>query len=121
YHERPGLFFGLLGAWFGAVAAVIVVALWFMAPRLEMLWPPLPGILWTTVACTAIAIGTWMAALALSLRFGRNLLPPALVERGFLARVMPLVERSGRWFGISRDRAGNAALRVYNALSAARA
>ncbi|HEX7117495.1 MAG TPA: DUF116 domain-containing protein [Longimicrobiales bacterium] len=121
YHERPGLFFRLIGAWFGAIAIGAGVALWLTAPRLGALWAPLPRLVWFGFAAAVAAAAVWLALLALSLRLGRNLLPPRLAERGLLPRVMPLAERAGRWFGISRDRAGNAALRVYNGLAAARA
>ena len=121
HHEPPGLFFRLIGAWFGVAAAVLGVTLWFMAPRLGELWGALTGILWTVLAVGVVGLALWIALLALSLRLGRNLLPPRLLERGLLPRVMPIAEKAGRWFGISRDRAGNAALRVYNALAAARA
>src|SRR5690606_17552798 len=114
FHEPPGLFFRLIGAWFLAVLLIVAAGLWLVSPRLAQLHQALPAILWTALALGAAAIAAWIALLALSLRIRRNLLPPRLVERGLLPRVMPLAERSGRWFGISRDRAGNAALRVYN-------
>jgi hypothetical protein len=121
FHEPSGLFFRLIGAWFLAVLLIAAAGLWLVSPRLAQLHQALPEILWTALALAAAAIAAWIALLALSLRIRRNLLPPRLVERGLLPRVMPLAERSGRWFGISRDRAGNAALRVYNGLAAARA
>lgn len=120
FHEPPGLFFRLIGAWCLAVAAAAAGVLWLVSPRLAELHPAVPTILWIGMALAVGAAAGWIALLAISMRIGRNLLPARLVERGLLPRVMPLAERAGRWFGISRDRAGNAALRVYNALAAAR-
>ncbi|HEX6940871.1 MAG TPA: DUF116 domain-containing protein [Longimicrobiales bacterium] len=121
FHEPPGLFFRLLAAGTGAAALGAATGLWFVAPRLEALWAPLPGALWVGLALAVAVSAAWLLLLAISVRIGRVLLPPRAAERGLLPFVMPLAEHTGRWFGISRDRAGNAALRVYNALAAARA
>lgn len=120
YHEHPGLFFGLLGAWFLVWALVAGGAIWLVGPRLAGLWEPLPGLAWGAVGAYLLLSVGWLALLALSLRLNRNLLPPLLGERGLLPKLMPVAERAGRWFGVSRDRAGNAALRVFNGLAAAR-
>lgn len=121
YREPPGLFFRLVAAWFGSWILAGSIVLWLVAPRLAQLWSPLPTLLGLVLAAACLALAAWLGALAISLRYGRNLLPPILAERGLLARALPLAERAGRWFRISRDRAGNAGLRVYNALAAARA
>ena len=121
YREPPGLFFRLLTARFGAWAIAAGAVLWLTAPRLAQLWAPLPSILGLTLVAGGLGYAAWIGALALSLRIARNLLPRKLAEQGLLAVALPVAERTGRWFGISRDRAGNAGLRVYNALAAARA
>ncbi|MBI4408724.1 MAG: DUF116 domain-containing protein [Gemmatimonadetes bacterium] len=121
YQESPRLFFLLLGAWFGAIAVAVGMLLWLTSPRLGQFWAPLPAVLGSVLGSSVLMIGVWMGALGLSLATARNRLPARLAERGLLARALPLVEASCRWFGISRDRAGNAALRVYNRLAAARA
>ncbi|HEX7048940.1 MAG TPA: DUF116 domain-containing protein [Longimicrobiales bacterium] len=121
YRESSRLFFALVLAGLGGAALAGAAVIWLVAPRLGSLWPPLPTLIWSAFGLGVSAVAGWLAALALALRTGRNFLPPRLAERGLLARVMPMTERIGRRFGISRDRAGNAALRVYNALSAARA
>lgn len=120
YHESVYLFFGLIGVWFAGVWAVFAGAAWLVAPRLGALWAPLPTILAGALGAVAVLLVTWIGALAVSVRLGRNLLPERLAERGPLPWSLPLAERAGRLFGISRDRAGNAGLRVYNALAAAR-
>lgn len=121
YHERPGLFFRLIGSWFLVRIVVAAIVLWLVGPRLAALWSPLPMVLWVGLGALVFSAFAWLAALALTLRLNRNLLPLRLAEGGLLPRLMPLAERSARWFRISRDRAGNAALRVYNGLATARA
>lgn len=121
YHESPWLFFRLLGAWFAVRIAAAALVLWLVAPRLADTWSTLPALLWWGLAGFALAILVWLAAMGLSLRSNRSLLPAYLAEGGLLPRVMPVAERSARWFGISRDRAGNAAVRVFNGLAVARA
>jgi hypothetical protein len=121
YHEPAGLFFRLLGSWLLAWALVIAAVLWLIGPRLASLWGPLPLIAWLVLGSGLLFGALWLAALDLALRLNQNPLPLRLAEGGLLPKLMPLAERSGRWFGISRDRAGNAALRVFNGLAAARA
>lgn len=121
YRERPGLFFALLGTWFGARIVAAAFLLWLVAPRLSDFWGPLPRLMGAILVLVVSAVFAWLGALAIGLRTGRNLLPPRFAERGLLACTLPLAEDAGRWFGISKDRAGNAGLRVYNALVAARA
>lgn len=121
YHESPGLFFRLLGSWLLAWIGVATLALWLVGPRLATLWTPLPLVLWAGLGAFVLSATLWLVALALTLHLNRNLLPLRIAEGGLLPRLMPLAERSARWFGISRDRAGNAALRVYNGLATVRA
>jgi len=120
YHEPPGLFFRLLTAYFSAWVLAVGAVLWLTAPRLAQVWSLLPRILGLGLATAIFGYAAWLAALVLSLRSGRNLLPRKLAEQGLLAAALPIAERAGRWFRISRDRAGNAGLRVYNTLAAAR-
>lgn len=120
YHEPPRLFFGLISAYAGVVASALAAVVWLVSPRLGQVWVGLPGVVWGAFGALVLAAGVWIALLALSVSLGRVLLPPRLAERGLLPRVLPLAEKAGRWFGLSRDRAGNAALRVYNAICAAR-
>lgn len=121
YHEPPGLFFRLFGAWALALALGVAAVIWLVEPRLASFWSPLPKIAWILLGTALGLTLLWTLILDLSLRLNRNLLPRKLVEGGLLPKVMPIAERSGRWFGISRDRAGNAALRVFNGLATARA
>lgn len=121
YHEPPRLFFGLVGLWFAVLGAGVGVVLWLVGPRLGALWAPLPRLLAAGLVAAVTAVALWLVLIAVSVRIGRNLLPAKLAEKGPLPRILPLAERTGRWFGISRDRSGNAALRVYNTLAAARA
>lgn len=121
YHEPPRLFFGLVGAYGAVVAVVLAAIVWLVSPRLGQVWSGLPGVVWGVFGVLVLSAVAWIALLATSVSLGRVLLPPQLAERGLLPRVLPIAEKAGRWFGLSRDRAGNAALRVYNTICAARA
>ncbi|MGH7459362.1 MAG: DUF116 domain-containing protein [Longimicrobiaceae bacterium] len=120
FHAPPRLFFRLL--LLGGVLAAILVAgvVWLVYPRLAGVWRPLPQVMLTGAGVLFLLYALWIGALAVCVRSHRNWLPPALAERGPIPRLMPLVERLGVFMGVSRDRVGNAALRVYNGLAAAR-
>lgn len=120
YHESPGLFFRLVGAWFGSRLLVAALVLWLVTPRFHALWAPLPMLLWSGLGIVTALTVCWLGVLALVLRLNWNRLPPRMAEAGLLPLILPLAEKAGRWFGISRDRAGNAAVRVFNGLVAAR-
>lgn len=120
FTASPSLFFQV--AALGTVALVVgVVGLgWLLAPRLATVWVELPTVgLWLAVMVGVASMG-WLLALAVIVRTRRNWLPPKLAEAGLFPWAMPRVEAVGRWVGISRDRLGNAMLRVYNGLAAAR-
>lgn len=117
----PVLFFRLALLAGALAAGAVLFLLWLVAPRLAILWTPLPALLvWGAVVAGLLYAG-WLGLIALSLRAGRNRLPERLAERGVLPWLMPRIERFGALLGISRDRVGNSMLRVYNALAAARA
>jgi uncharacterized protein len=121
FDTSPSVFFRLaLLAGCACLVAVLTV-LWLVAPRLASLWQPLPLVIAGLVAAVMVAFGGWLVAVALSLRSAANRLPPRLAEHGLLPWMMPRLERLGGALGMSRDRVGNALLRVYNGLAAARA
>jgi uncharacterized protein len=117
----PALFFRLVALAGGLTAAGVLFLLWLVAPRLAILWSPLPAVLLGVIAVAVALYGAWLALIAVSLRGGRNHLPEPLAERGFLPWLMPRIERFGALLGMSRDRVGNSLLRVYNSLASARA
>jgi len=121
FHEREEVFLRLTAilAVLGALLGTGIV--WLVAPRLESLWEPLPAALRITLAVGAISALAWVAAITLVLRTGVNRIPERLAERGVLPWVMPRVAAMGALLGLSRDRVGNAALRVFNRVASARA
>lgn len=116
FDAAPTLFFGWAALALAAAAALIAVALFLLGPRLASLHPALPGILWGALGATALVLGLWWAALFLSYRTGRALLPERLAERGPFLGLMRLTSRLADRFG-RRDWVENAAVKVYNAMA----
>ncbi|MBI4540672.1 MAG: DUF116 domain-containing protein [Gemmatimonadetes bacterium] len=114
------LFFSLAALFFAACLAAAGGIIWLAAPRLAQWRPELPELLGAAAVALAIGAYTWLALMAASFFLGRPLLPRLLAEGGLLARILPVTEGVGKRLGLGRDRAGNAALRVYNTLAAAR-
>ena len=115
-----GLFFRLLYGLVGGLALVVAGIGWLIAPRLAVLGATaIAAAVWIS-AILLFGFLVWSISLAIILRTGRNWMPSRLAERGLIPWLMPLIERFARLTGISRDRSGNAALRVYNGLMAAR-
>ena len=114
------LFFGVAALGTLLLVAGLTGLGWLLAPRMERIWEELPAVaIAFTVGLGIVAFG-WLLALAVVIRTKRNWLPPKLAEAGLFPWVMPRVEAIGRRVGVSRDRLGNAMLRVYNGLAAAR-
>ncbi len=120
FQEGADLFFRLAAALGMLIVSLALVVLWLVAPRLATLWVPLPVVIAWALGGALLLYGLWLAVIAWTLRTGRNPLPERLGERGLLARSLPLLERFGTWFGLSRDRVGNSLVRVFNGLSSAR-
>ncbi len=120
YDSPSWLFF----AWSaGALAAALVVtalALFLLAPRLALLSPVIPRVLWLSLAGLAVLVTVWWALIALSYTTGRSLLPERLAERGPFLRLMRLTSRTAGRLG-RRDWVENASVKVYNRLALLRA
>jgi uncharacterized protein len=116
YDSAPTLFFGWSALTLLTVAAVLAAGLFLLGPRLASLHPALPGILWGLLGATALVLALWWAALFLSYRTGRALLPEGLAERGPFLRLMRLTSRLAERFG-RRDWVENAAIKVYNTMA----
>jgi uncharacterized protein len=121
FEASPAAFYRLTLAGVVTLAAVASLLLWLVAPRVAVIWTPLPGILFGAVACAVVLAFAWLLAVRVTLRTGRSRLPPALAEGGLVPWMLPRLERLGVRLGMSRDRVGNALMRVYNGLAAARA
>jgi uncharacterized protein len=120
FEERETLFFQLAAAAVLATAGLALGLIWLVGPRLDSLWEPIGGVLRGTVVLAAAVGLLWLGALGVVVRTGRNWLPARLAERGLVPWLMPRIERLGILAGLSRDRIGNAAVRVFNRLASAR-
>jgi hypothetical protein len=115
-----GLFFQLVLALILGGSAASAGTIWLLSPRLEAIWAPLDRYLTVAVVATAVLSLLWLGAIAAVVSGGRNWLPEKLAERGLVPWLMPRLEKLTNLLGLSRDRAGNAMLRVFNRLSIAR-
>jgi uncharacterized protein len=116
YDSSPTLFFGWSALALAAALAIVAVGLYLLGPRLGLLHPLIPTMLWSGLAIAAAILWTWWAVLFLSYGSGRALLPERLAERGPFLRLMRLTSRLADRFG-RRDWVENAAVKVYNALA----
>ncbi len=116
YDSSPLLFFVWSAAALLAAFAVLALALYLLGPRLALLHPALPGLLWLGIGGTGAVLLGWWAVLLVSWASGRALLPERLAERGPLLRLMRLTSRVAERFG-RRDWVENASVKVYNALA----
>jgi hypothetical protein len=116
YDSSPLLFFVWSAAALLAVFAVLALALYLLGPRLALLHPALPGLLWLGVGGAGAVLLGWWAVLLVSWGSGRALLPERLAERGPLLRLMRLTSRVAERCG-RRDWVENASVKVYNALA----
>jgi uncharacterized protein len=119
--EAPaGFFFRLAGGAAVGLAALAMLFVWLLAPRLAQLWVPLPGYLAGAVAMALLVVVAWLIAVGTGVYSGVNRLPGPLGERGVLPWLMPKLEGLAMRVGFSRDRVGNSLVRVHNRLSLAR-
>ncbi len=116
FDTPPGRF--ILWAILSLAVAVTLVAglLFLLTPRLGQLFAPLPGVLWGLWAALVGLALLWWVMVGLSWRFGRALLPAAMMERGLLLRVMRMTSAVAARFG-RRDWVENAGVKVYNRLA----
>jgi hypothetical protein len=116
YDSSPILFFGWSAAALAAALAAGALLLYLLGPRLALLHPSVPAVLWAGLALTAALLWAWWAVLLVSYSSGRALLPERLAERGPFLRLMRLTSRVAERFG-RRDWVENAAVKIYNALA----
>jgi len=113
FDSPPALFYRWSLAAISAGPALIGLGLYLLSPRLALLNPALPSILWSGLAGLTGLLCLWWLLLVASHGAGRPLLPERLAERGPLLRLM-------RWTSFVADRFGrrdwveNAAVKVYD-------
>jgi hypothetical protein len=120
FDASEGLFYQLAGALVVAAAGGVGGLLWLVGPRLGTLASSLDRYLLVAILAVTVLWLLWLGAVAMVIRTGRNWLPERLAERGLVPWLMPKLEAAAEMLGISRDRSGNAMLRVYNRLLIAR-
>jgi uncharacterized protein len=119
YDSPPWLFFGWSAAAIAAAGVVAALFLYLLGPRLALVHPGLPRVLWLAGAGVIGVSGLWWLVLGLSYYSRRSLLPEKLAERGPFLRLMRLTSRVATKFG-RRDWVENAAVKIYNSLALAR-
>jgi uncharacterized protein len=119
YDSAPKLFFGWSVATIVAAGLAVALFLYLLAPRLALVHPALPNLLWLAWGVALGVSSLWWLLLALSYYYGRPLLSEKLAERGPFLRLMRLTSRVATHFG-RRDWVENAAVKVYNTLALAR-
>ena len=119
YDSSPTLFFLWSAAALVAALATAALAIYLLGPRLSLLHPLVPTVLWAGIALAAVVLGVWWVVLFLSYSSGRALLPEWLAERGPFLRLMRLTSRVADRFG-RRDWVENAAVKIYNGLAVLR-
>lgn len=119
YDSSPALFFGWSAAALAGFFAAGALGLYLLAPRLALLHPAVPTVLWLILGAATLGCWAWWAVLFLSYRTGRALLPERLAERGPFLRLMRLTSQLAQRFG-RRDWVENAAVKVYNSLAVLR-
>jgi len=116
FSAAPRVFFRFAALTIAAATGALALLLYLLAPRLGMLAPLVPRILWSLLAVLAVLQWLYLGVLAASFYSGRNLLPERLMERGPYLRLMNYTSLIARVFG-KRDWVEHAAIDVYNTLA----
>ncbi|MEO8140497.1 MAG: DUF116 domain-containing protein [Gemmatimonadota bacterium] len=119
FDSEPGLFFVWAAGTIVVALGVIAGILYLLSPRLGLISPMVPTVLWLALGVTAILTWAWMTLIIGSFLVRRPMLPERLAERGpflWLMRWTSLV--AGR-FG-RRDWVENAAVKVYDFFASSR-
>lgn len=119
FSAAPGLFFRFAALTLAAATAAAALLLYLVGPRLAAIWPPLPRVLWITVAVLAGLKALYLSLVAASYYGGRNLLPERLLERGPYLQLMNYTSLLARAFS-KRDWVEHAAIDIYNTLAVRR-
>ncbi len=119
FDSSPRLFFAWSAIALAAGVSLVAFLIYILNPRLGLLHPAIPGILWTALAVGGLVLGSWWVLMAAGYALDQPLLPERLAERGPFLRLMTFTSDVARRFG-RRDWVENAAVKVYNALAAVR-
>jgi uncharacterized protein len=116
YDSPPVLFFGWAALTIAIAGVVAALFLYLLGPRLGLIHPAIPRVLWILWWSGGAALLVWWALLALAYGSRTPILPEQLAERGPFLRLMRWTSKVASRFG-RRDWVENAAVKVYNALA----
>lgn len=119
FSTPPGRFFPYAALTLAVVNGAAYGVLFVVAPRLALLWAPLPTALLLGLSAFSIVSWLWFGLLLGSFYGPWLLLPERLAERGPFLRLMRWTSQLARRFGV-RDWVEHAAVEVYNGLAARR-
>ncbi len=119
FDSAPGLFFGWAAGTIFVVLGVIGLILYLLSPRLGLLLPSLPTVLWLGFGLTAMVTWAWMTLIVGSFLVHKPLLPERLAERGPFLWLMRWTSMVADRFG-RRDWVENAAVKVYDFFAGSR-
>jgi hypothetical protein len=119
FDSSPRLFFVWSAVTLGVGGGLAAFLIYILSPRLALLHPSIPTLLWGFWSVAGALLATWWVLLALAYVLGRPVLPERLAERGLYLRLMRFTSAVANRFG-QRDWVENAAVKVYNALATVR-
>src|SRR5688572_5819759 len=119
YDSSPRLFFVWSALTLVAGGGLAAFLIYILNPRLGLIDPAVPGILWGGWALGGLVLGGWWLLMALGYVLKRPVLPERLAERGPFLRLMRFTSGVANRFG-RRDWVENSAVKVYNALAVMR-
>ncbi|MGH7516002.1 MAG: DUF116 domain-containing protein [Gemmatimonadales bacterium] len=119
FDSSPRLFFAWSALTLVVGGGLTAFLIYVLNPRLALMHPAIPGVLWAAWGLGGLALGGWWLLMALGYALNRPVLPERLAERGPFLRLMRFTSGVAGRFG-RRDWVENAAVKVYNALAAVR-
>jgi hypothetical protein len=119
YDSSPRLFFVWSALTLVAGGGLAAFLIYILNPRLSLIHPTIPRIIWAAWGAGGLALGAWWLLMLLGYTLKRPLLPERLAERGPLLRLMRFTSGVANRFG-RRDWVENAAVKVYNAMAVVR-
>jgi hypothetical protein len=119
FDSSPRLFFAWSALTLLVGGGLTAFLIYILNPRLALMHPVIPGVLWAAWGLGGLALGGWWLLMGLGYALNRPVLPEWLAERGPLLGLMRFTSGVAGRFG-RRDWVENAAVKVYNALAAVR-
>lgn len=119
YDSSPRLFFTWSAVTLVVGCGLAAFLIYILNPRLALMHPAVPGLLWGAWAVAGVLLGVWWLLMVIGYVLNRPVLPERLAERGPFLGLMRFTSGVANRFG-RRDWVENAAVKVYNALAMVR-